>query len=330
MHQAQNVFALAIAAGLLAAASARAQVASEGFNYAPGTSVISTEGTGGTGWGLNWNSKTDTTGQSQVSAASLSYTDGSGNTLATSGGSLISSTANSTTAQPERALSGTFGALAAANTAAPGTLWMSYLWQGLNTTGSGSGIYRQSTMMFITGATSTAGSGSERLDIGMPNISVANQATVNPNLSLWVSGGLSGQTAIGATPLQSSVAANNGSTTFVLAEFVVDTSTATADTVNVWLNPTLSGTTPVGSPNLSYSLQDISTVNGIRIQSGNLSAAYGTVGGSQQVDEINFGNTISSVEPLIAPVPEPTVWSLAMLGGSLTFAFLKRRHPSAK
>ncbi len=121
----------------------------------------------------------------------MSYTDGSGNTLATSGGSLISATANSTTAQPERELTtGTFGALAAANTASAGTLWMSYPWQGLNTTGSGSGLYRQSSMMFLQGATSGAGTGSERLDIGMPNISAANQATVLPNLSLWVSGGL--------------------------------------------------------------------------------------------------------------------------------------------
>ena len=39
---------------------------------------------------------------------------------------------------------------------------------------------------------------------------------------------------------------------------------------------------------------------------------------------------LAVVAPLPAPVPEPGVLSLAMLGGSLTFAFLKRRNQSTK
>jgi hypothetical protein len=319
---------LSLGTFLVSHVSANAQViASEGFNYNAGTAVITAEGTGGTGWANPWNSKSDTT-QTVVSATSLSYTDGSGNTLATSGGSLISATANSTTAQPERELtSTTFGALAAANpaTGAAGTLWMSYLWQGLNTTGSGSGLYRQASLMFLQGATSAAGSGSERLDIGMPNISAVNQATVLPNLSLWSSGGLAGQTLSSTAPLQSTVAANNGSTTFVLIEMTMDNVATTADTINIWFNPTLTGATPVGAANLTYSLADLSGLNGIRLQSGSLSAADGTVGGQQQVDEINFGDTAADVEPLqVANTPEPGTIALAAIGG-LAILGLRRK-----
>lgn len=332
MQKSLNIPALTAGISLIAALSARAQnVASESFNYAPGSSVIATEGTGGTGWGFAWNSKTDPSSNptagyslSQIAAGSLSYTDTSGNTLTTSGGSLVSSAGTSTTtAQPERALSSTFGALAAANTAAPGTIWVSYLWQGLNTTGSGSGLYRQSIMMFITGAGSGVGSGSERLDIGMPNISAVTQVTNNPNISLWTSGGISGGNTYSSTgPLQSTVAANNGATDFILAEFVVDNSATTADTVKVWIDPTLTGTTPAGSPDLTYSSQDLSAINGIRIQSGGLNATYGSVGGEQQVDEINIGDTVFDVEP----VPEPASMALAALGG-LALLALKRKQP---
>ena len=309
---------------LTAVLTAQAQnTASDSLNYAPGNAVIATEGTGGTGWGSAWNSKSDTTTVvlSQVLAGSLGYTDGSGNTLSTSGGSLVSSTVNGTAAQPQRALSSTFGTLAAANTTAAGTLWMSYLWQGLNTTGSGSGLYRQATMMFITGATSGAGTGSERLDIGMPNISAANQATILPNVSLWSSGGIAGQTVLAASPLQSTVAANNGYTTFVLVEMIMDNTSTTADTMYVWLNPTLTGATPVGSPNLTYAGQDLSVLNGIRIQSGNLNPTFGSVGGAQQVDEINFGYTPLDVEA----VPEPASMALVALSG-LALLALKRKQ----
>lgn len=321
--------ALCIASGL----SAKAQViASESFDYAAGSSVIATEGTGGTGWGYAWNSKTDPSSNpsagyslTQVSATSLSYTDGLGNTLATSGGSLISAAGGSTTtAQPERALATgvTFGSLAAANTSAPGTVWMSYLWQGLNTPSTSGGLYRQSIMMLITGATSATGSGSERLDVGMPNISTANQSTVNPNISLWSSGGISGGNLYSSTgPLQSTVAANNGATTFVLMEFIVDTSSTTADTVNIWFDPTLSGSAPTGTPDLTYSSQDLSSINGIRIQSGGLNTNYGTVGGAQQVDEIILGNTPIDVQP----VPEPSTLAFAFLGGLGLIAGLRRK-----
>jgi hypothetical protein len=319
-----SILALTVGISLVSGLAARAQLtANESFNYDPGSGVISTEGTGGTGWAFAWNSKTDTTAApvTQVAAGSLSYTDGSGNTVTTSGGSLISSTTTATTGQPERALttatSVNIGSLAAANTAAPGTLWMSYLWQGLNTTGP---LYRQSIMMFINGATTGIGSGSERLDIGMPNISTVNSGTINPNISLWTSGGISGGNTYSSTaPLQSTLAANSGLTTFVLIKFTVDTATTTADTVNVWLNPTLG--VVLGTPSLTYASQDLTAINAIRIQSGSLNTTYGTVGGSQQVDEIHFGYTGADVEC----IPEPAIMALAGLGG-LALLALRRKQ----
>lgn len=317
----------ALSLGLLATSAQAQLIASDSFNYAAGSGVIATEGTGGTGWGSGWVSKTDTTSApvSQVMASSLGYTDGLGNVLTTSGGSLISATTTTTTGQPQRQLPGTIGALSGATTAAgSGTLWVSYLWQGLNTTGSGSGLYRQAIMMFINGATSAAnGSGSERLDIGMPNISAVNQGTVNPNISLWTSGGISGGngTISSTAPVQSSVAANNGSTDFILMKFTVDSVTTTADTVQVWINPNLTGLQPVTAANLTWSLQDLSAINGMRVQSGALNTTYGSIGGTQQVDEFNVGNTVADVEP----VPEPSSFALAGLAGLALVALRRNR-----
>ena len=338
MKKTLGILALMVGVSLISALSARAQLnASDSINYPAGAYIIG-QASGSSGWltmatsgnglaGGNWSSKSDVgggftgTGANPGSAivAGLNYTDGNGNVLTTSGNSLSVITTTSTTAQPELISSSTFGVLGAANTAAPGTLWMSYLWQGLNTTGSGSGLYRQATILFATGGVSgTASSGSERLDVGMPNISAVNQGTVLPNISLWDSGGL-GQHYTSTAPLQSGVSANNGLTAFILMQFIVDNSTSTADTVNVWINPILGGT--LGAPNLTLASQELSAINAIRVASQSLNTTYGTVGGEQQIDEIRIGNTVLDVEP----VPEPTIVALAGLG-SLALLMLRRKN----
>jgi hypothetical protein len=339
-----TILALAVAVSLTAALSARAQlVATDSINYNAGAYIIG-QASGSPNWvtmaasgnglaGGNWSSKSDVGGGytgtganpgSTIVSGSLHYTDGSGNVLITSGNSLSVVTTSGTTAQPELITTSTFGALGVANTAAPGTLWVSYLWQGLNTTGNTlgatTGLYRQATVTFATGGTSaTASSGSERLDVGMPNITAANQGTVNPNISLWTAGGSLPNTFSSTAPQQSTVAANNGQTDFILMEFVLDNSSTTADTVNVWINPTLTGTTPVGSPNLTYAAQDFTAVNTIRIASQSTNTTEGNFSG-QQFDELNIGDTVASVEP----VPEPVTLTLAGLGG-LALLGLKRK-----
>ena len=341
MQKYLNTLAVTAAVSLCTSLTAQAQsIASESINYAPGSFIVG-QASGSPGWttmatsgnglaGGNWSSKSDVGGGftgtgatpgSTIVSGSLNYTDGMGNVLSTSGNSLSVVATTSTTAQPELQTTSTFGALAAANTAAAGTLWVSYLWQGLNTTGSGSGLYRQATVTFATGGVSgTASSGSERLDIGMPNISAVNQGTVNPNISLWTAGGSLPNTYSSTAPLQSGVSANNGQAAFVLMQFVLDNTTTTADTVNIWINPILGGV--LGTPQLQYTAQDFSALNTIRIASQSLNTTYGTVGGEQQIDEINVGNTVLDVEP----VPEPATFALASLGGLALLALRRKQQ----
>jgi len=304
MKKTLNILALTFGASLAATLSGQAQLlVSEGFDYAAGNGVLAAEGTGGTGWAASW---TDKNNLSTSSASSLSYTDGSGNTLSTSGGSLIAiATTTSQTTEPQRQLASTFGAMATANTAQPDTLWMSYLWQGLNTSSTGS-LFRQASVMLLQGT-------KEYLDIGMPNISSGTVGTVNPDISLWAANGIAVSPPTSTAPLDSGVAANNGATDFVLIEMTGTWVAGSADTINVWINPALTGATPVGSPQLTYSGQDLSGINYLRIQASAINSTYGAAGGEEQVDEINIGDTALDVEP----VPEPASLTLVALGGAL-------------
>jgi hypothetical protein len=183
---------------------------------------------------------------------------------------------------------------------------MSYLWQGNNTGGQGTGnnSYRQASLMLMAGAT-TAGGGTEYLDLGMPNI---NNGSVNPNFSLWDGNVIAGGTTLSSTaPLQSTVAANTGSTLFVLVQMTIDNSTTTADTINVWLNPPLGvGVGSLGTPNLTFSGQDLSAINAIRFQSSAVNSTY-NVGGQQTVDEFRLGNSLASVTPVVLISNTPPV-----------------------
>ena len=339
-----KVLGLTLGVSLTAALTASAQLnATEGFDYATGAGIatMGVPGSGASGWqtmattvnaaGGYWNSKSDPNPATEISGTSLGYTDGSGNVLNTSGGSLISQTTTSTTSQPEIMLGSgaTFGSLGAGNTVQANTLWVSYLWKGLNTSANGS-TFRQATMMFVTGMTSTGlGSGSERLDVGMPNIYASNMGTVNPLVSLWTAGGISGGngTLSSLAPLQSSVAANNGQTAFILMEFSLDNTATTADSVSVWINPTLGVYTPagLGTPSLTWGSQDMSAINGLRL-SGQSFNASANAGGQEQADEINIGYTAQDVESFTAgSVPEPATVTLATLGALGLFGLIRKR-----
>jgi hypothetical protein len=274
----------------------------EGFNY---TNTINLTNNGGAGWGYPWTDKGSLT---VINTNSLSYTDANGNVLSTSGGGITDSNTSSTvTLEPERLLGNattvTLGTLAATNS---NTLWISYLWQGNNTGGQGTGnnSYRQATLMLMSAAT-TAGGGTERLDLGMPNIS---NGSISPNFSLWDANVIAGGTTLSSTaPLQSTVAANTGSVLFVLIQMTIDNSTTTADTINVWLNPPLGvGVGSLGTPNLTFSGQDLSAVNAIRFQSSAVNSTY-NVGGQQTVDEFRLGTSLASVTPTVLISNTPPV-----------------------
>jgi hypothetical protein len=335
MKKSYLIAPLALGASLAVVIPTHAQlIASEGFAYPAGTDLVGL-GVAGNGWANGW---ADKNSLDLLQSGSLSYTDGSGNTLATSGNSLQSNGAaspGSASSEPERTITGTFGTLALANPTAPDTLWLSYLWQGGHTTTASGTLFRQATVMFLKGAstTSTSPGGTEYMDIGMPNISSANVGTVSPNISLWASSGNAGQTVNGSpisslNPVQSSVPANDGNTDFILIEL---TGSATAwgaagnsETMNVWINPTLTQSTPVGSPNISYSQQDLSTLNAIRIQGGGFNSTYGPLPGQETVDEINIGDTAADVEPL--PTPEPASIALFAIGGLSLLALKRKRN----
>ena len=293
----------------------------ESFSYTSGTTLTGIS----PGSGLfpnNWTTKTPGT-TSAVGSSGLGYTDGSGNTLSTTGNSGVS-VGSSATDNPQLVFGSTLGVASGATaTAGSGTIWISYLWQGLNTSAAGS-LFRQATFGLYSGMTTSSGSGNEYLDIGMPNIQSSTVGTVNPNISLWYGGkGLAGQTSSSTAPaINSSAAANGGNTLMIVLQLQMDNSTTTADTLNMWINPTLGGAGPTGTE-YTYSLQDLTSINGIRMASGNTNATFGLQPGMQQYDEFRVGDTFADVSPIVTP--EPTVMALAGLGGATLLAFRRRR-----
>lgn len=313
-----NTLALIAGASFVGAASAQAQLlAYDGIDYPQGSPGSVAGNNGGSGdWAGAW---TDKNNLSAV-IGGMSYS-----TLPVVGNSIAGTSTTSSSSEAERVLNHTFGFYASQNTYQANTLWMSYLWASDNT-GNG-GLFRQASLMFLQGATASAGSGGEYLDIGMPNISAANQATVNPNISLWYGGhGLAGQTGGSTAPnVQSSVAANNYNTYFILIGMTLDNTSTTADTINVWIDPTLDGNAPVTPADLTYSLQDLSSINAIRFQAGGVNATYGGAG-VENADEIRIGWTANSVETMSVAnvVPEPA--SMALMGfGGLSLLLFRRK-----
>ena len=322
-----NILALTVGASLVGAVSAQAQLFGyDGYNYSTGLGTISGQSSGSGDWKYPWFDKLNGgVSGATVQSGSMSYS-----TLPTTGNS-VSQTGAPGTAYDQIGLNSTFGAYANSyNTTAPGQLWMSYLWESGNfgnLSVNGNNLFRQANLgFFITGT--AGGGGTEYLDIGMPNISDANAATVNPNISLWYGGhGLAGQTGSSTAPnVQSSVAADNANVDFIVIEMLLDNTTTTADTINVWINPTLGTDVTTLTPDMTYSLQDLSKIDSVRFQSGNNNTTYGGYG-MQNFDELRIGTDMTSVETLTSAtlVPEPV--SIALLGfGGLGLLLFRRKR----
>jgi hypothetical protein len=331
-------------AALALSTTAHAQVIAQD-NFSEGTvgSEILGAGAGGGEPGNGWasvNGWADKNALDSVQSGSLGYTDGNGTVLNTSS---FSGTANSlyspggnpstSSSEPERTLASTVGASALANSADPDTVWMSYLWQP-DYAVNASGLYRQATMMFLSGASSSSTSpgGTELVDIGMPNISSATVGTVNPNVSMFLSNGNFPTQYPSTAPIQSTWSALNDPTYFMLIEFTgtaanwaVTANGGAGETINVWIDPLLTGTTPTENPDISFTGQNLAGVNAIRVQGGGYNATYGG-NGAETVSSIIFGDTTGDVEPgFIAPAPEPTTLSLAALGGLGLLVFRRKK-----
>jgi hypothetical protein len=310
-YSSPKLVTLALATLALAGQSSQAQVvATDGFNYTSGTAIAGS-GAAGSGWNAAW------TGTVATNATlSLNYSDGA-NSLATSGGSLVIGTTGAG-GTPNRTFSSTFGASGAANTAAAGTLWVSVLYQDLGpTTG---GLYRQANVGLFQGT-------SEYLDVGLPNISAANQATVNPVFSLWGAGKGNINSAFSSTApaVQTSVSVFGSTPTLIVMKLTLDNVATTSDRIQIWFDPTLGTDPSTTTAAIDFSGQDLTGINNIRLQAGNNNATFGGAA-LFQADEINVGDTAADVMPE-ALAPEPGVLSLmALSAATLTYMVHRKKR----
>ena len=278
-----------------------ALLAYEGFNYFVGATNIAQQN-GGSGWSAAWASGSGNIYGSIVTN-SLGCSDGNNAVLVTSGNSMmVWSSASGSSATPNRTLGATLGSLAASNTSLPQMLWLSFVYRSLNS--STNGLWRQQNIAFFQ-------SSAEYLDVGLPNISAANQATVLPVFSLWGAGkGLMSSSISSLAPAaQSTVSAAGSVPVLVVMQLMVDEFSGTPDQINVWLNPALDSE-PETTPDLAYSEQDLTGVNIIRFQAGNTNATYGGAG-IMQIDEFRIGETFADVVPYVMGLTNepPTIGS---------------------
>jgi hypothetical protein len=280
-----GIFAVILTALLLCAANAAKAtlLAYEGFNYPAGTPISGQSG--GFGWAGTWATGSAGNLLGTNVAGGLSYTDLAGQSLMTTNGSLVVGNPagpTATTATPNRTLSSTL---------AGGTYWISFLYQRLN--------FNLGTLPYLRQANlGLFASSGEKADIGGPNTS----ATVNNVFSAWGNG----TTHNVNTPFQApNCPISPGSTYFVLIKVVADSSTA-ADTSYVWINWTNLTVEPdISTASLTNNEVDLSSVNTLRFQAGNLNST-----GSNavfQVDELRIGTAFADVTPLATAILPPTI-----------------------
>jgi hypothetical protein len=312
MQKQVTTLALTIGLSLAAAISARATlIAGDSFDYTAGAEWVKT-GTGfngGTGWGGTWSA-------TSAALATNSYSGLGYGSLTTAGvGAVVGGGSTGTATSLQRILPGTLGSLGAAGS---GTIWLSFLSQNLQESTGGLLGFREAKLGLFSGATTNVSgvsgvNGSERLAFGTPNTYAAG---ASDTLSIYN----------GSTFMSSGVATPRGSATapvFVLIALSVDNTTA-ADSAYMWVNPSSSlfgdnGNTPVfGTAAATFTANDLSAVNAIRLQSGGLNAS-GT-NGWWIADEIRVGYTFADV----TPVPEPVTFALAGLGGLMLLALRRK------
>lgn len=275
-------------------------LAYDGFDYTPGTTIGGQSG--GSGWGSAWAVGGAGNFLGTNVAGNLNYTDVNGQSLQTTGGSLVVGNPNgtsATTAQPNRTLTGSL---------ASGTTWISFLYQRLNFT---PGPYlRQANL----GLFDSSGGG-ERLDVGGANTS----ATVSNVLSVWGNGATHSVLAPFQAP---NYPVNPGSTYFILVKVIADATTA-ADTAYVWFNWTNLNVEPdIATATLVDNELNLSLVTALRFQAGNANAT-----GSNavfQADELRVGTTFVDVTPngtnaLPPSITSQPVDSLVTIGDLATF-----------
>jgi hypothetical protein len=282
-------------------------VSYDGFSYAAGTMIGGQSG--GTGWGTAWQTANAGFNFGTNTANSLSYGG-----LITAGGALQLGypqpgvPGGTTTANPQRILPTTLGALAATN---GGVLWLSYLMYNPPYPTVPGKYYRQSNLGMYGGAVYPSTSGSDVASFGMPNTS----ASVPAHFAAW------GGTVAGSAPNMSTVPAFSTNVHLVLLKLVVDNTSAT-DTYYAWLNvnqPLLgnnANTPDISSANVTNSSANLSSVNAFRLQAGN-NNSNGT-NAFYFADELRLGGSFAAVTPAnVAQLAHPPALGIRVQTGTL-------------
>lgn len=293
-----------VAFGLLAAFapvhSHAVLMAYEGFNYPVGDSLTNASAQGGDGsfgWAGRWCGAN--VPMATNVAGSLSYTDAAGNSLVTSGNSVVIGAPAGTTinAQPSRSFDfGTLvGNIYTGLTNSPGTYWASFMmqWIGPPTAGSTTNQYvRKGDLVFRSGAlTNATSTGTELYSVGSPN--AANRiGTPYDTWATWT--GKDAAAGTQNTGLAASTAPLNVPT-FVLVRFDLNGGPAN-DTVYTWFNWTnLAVEPPVWAADTTNNTANEDGLNNIRLDANGANAA-----GTNTVlwfDEFRFGTTFADVAP---------------------------------
>lgn len=278
---------VAAVASLALAGSASAQlIGYEGFAGYTAGELGGQVGAGSIGfsessWAVGSNKTVDLVG--------LDYTDGSGNALVTSGGSVRS---QGDWNRAHRGLTAAFP------TSVPGggKIWTSYLFRANGANDGGPFQVR------FYGA--GGWDGGNKVSFDVVSNSPSFQHKVQP--FVWFSSGTEGGT------FRPNVTGVN----LIVAEYTLDDSNAPGNqgAINLYLNPTIGGASPVDVPVATMTnIGGLDTLDRLSFAGNNASAWEGSW------DEIRWGSTFASVTPVI---PEPTTFAAI---GALGAIALKRR-----
>jgi fibronectin type 3 domain-containing protein len=281
----------------------------EGFNYTANTSIANQSG--GTGWGATWGNAADAASALATNVAGgLTYGSGAMQ-LVTSGGALVVGNpygTSSTTVQTQRQLSNTLANIAGGN-----PVWISFLYQNLQSDKGSLAGFRETGIRLMSGATTNAAgysnrNGTDKLDAGSPNTYPSGAGFDEMSLFVaptYVHNGF-------ATPRGT----NATNVVFVVMRLNVD-NTTNVDAAYAWFfqNGNGLGGEPGTGSALVFTNADVSGVNALRFQAGNANA-----NGSNAVwtlDEIRMGGTYADVAPTSGSTVASPILGIRNEGGTL-------------
>jgi hypothetical protein len=246
----------------------------DGFNYGLGAALAGQSG--GSGWAGAWASNAGTGGAAIVSG--LEYTDTAGQVLPTAGGA-IRTNPSVFFSQEVRDTSQVFGE-------AGTPVWVSFLVQQAPNPAAGTNYAAVALGKGLT-------FGSEAMNGGVYGSEVAVGAFYT-NIGSQVPG----------------YTAPANSVSFIVLRY--DFAASGNDTINLWVNPLLSGVSAV--PDASGALRDYApTFSGITLDYGDFKAFV--------YDELRIGSSFGAVT---AAVPEPQTLALLLAGFGVVLSFAHR------